>query len=145
MEDLKPALEWLGGNWGWVISLTCIFFEIAPVKLHPVSFVLNWLGKKLTGDVRADLADLKARIEDTEKAVDFQRMAAIRTTILDFANSCRNGRKHSKEEFTHVLAENDDYEKLIEKYGIKNNVYHEDYTFIKLIYHECQRENKFLA
>lgn len=145
MEDLKPALEWLGGNWGWVVAVFCVFFEVAPIKLHPISFVLNWLGKKLTGDVREDIKDLKARIEETEKAVDYQRMANIKTTILDFANTCRNGVKHSKEEFVHVLAENDDYEKLIEKYGIKNNVYHEDYAFILDIYHECQRENKFLA
>ena len=33
---------------------------------------------------------------------------------------------------------------LLEKYGIKNNVYKEDYDFIIKVYHKCQEEGSFL-
>ena len=40
--------EWLGGNWGIVLAVFCIFFEIAPIKIHPISSILGWIGKKMT-------------------------------------------------------------------------------------------------
>ena len=103
---MEQLAKWLGGNWGWVIVIFCVFFEITPVKLHPISFVLGWLGKKLTGDIRKDISELREH-------VDKQRMSAIRSLVLDFSISCLNGRKHTREEFDHVIAENSDYEALV--------------------------------
>ena len=134
MEQLG---KWLGGNWGWVIAVFCVFFEIAPIKLHPISSFLGWLGKKLTGDIRKDIADLR---ED----VDRQRMSTIRSLVLDFSNSCLNGREHTKEEFDHVIAENHNYESLVQKYGISNDVYTEAYAYILRVYRKCLDGHKFL-
>lgn len=128
---------WLGGNWGWVIAIFCVFFEIAPIKLHPITWLLGWLGKKLTGDIRKDIADLR---ED----VDRQRMSTIRSLVLDFSNSCLNGRLHTKEEFDHVIAENGNYEDLVEKYNEKNQVYTEAYSYILRTYRKCLDGHKFL-
>ena len=130
--------EWLGGNWGWVICIFCIFFEIAPIKLHPISSALGWLGKRLTGDLRKDIADLR---ED----VDRQRMSTIRSLVLDFANSCLNGRRHTKEEFDHVISENHNYEKLVARYEVKNEVYTEAYDYILRTYRLCMDGHKFLT
>lgn len=130
--------EWLGGNWGWVIAVFCVFFEIAPIKLHPISFCLGWLGKKLTGDIRKDIADLR---EDVDK----QRMSAIRSLVLDFSNSCLNGRRHTREEFDHVIAENHNYETLIARYGTSNDVYAEAYAYILRVYRKCLDRHSFLT
>lgn len=134
---MDQLASWLGGNWGWVIAVFCVFFEIAPIKLHPISAFLGWLGKKLTGDIRKDIADLR---ED----VDRQRMANIRSLVLDFSNSCLNGRKHTKEEFDHVIAENHHYEAMVKKYGISNDVYTEAYAYILRIYRKCLDRHSFL-
>ena len=153
---LAPIVEWLGGNWGWALAVFCIFFEIAPIKLHPISSFLGWLGKKLTGDIVKDIADLKsdtdesfkaleARLEANEKALDMQRIANIRTTVLNFANSCMNDRKHTKEEFDHIIEENRTYRELIKKHEVLNEVYEEAYAYIKRIYRRCQDEHKFLT
>lgn len=135
MEQLG---KWLGGNWGWVIAVFCVFFEIAPIKLHPISAALGWLGKKLTGDIRKDIADLR---ED----VDRQRMSTIRSLVLDFSNTCLNGRRHTKEEFDHVIAENHNYETLVAKYGISNDVYTEAYAYILRVYRKCLDGHMFLS
>lgn len=135
MEQLG---KWLGGNWGWVIAVFCVFFEIAPIKLHPISAALGWLGKKLTGDIRKDIADLR---ED----VDRQRMSTIRSLVLDFSNTCLNGRRHTKEEFDHVIAENHNYETLVAKYGISNDVYTEAYAYILRVYRKCLDSHMFLS
>lgn len=137
MIQMEKLVEWLGGNWGWVIAVFCVFFEIAPIKLHPITWVLGWLGKKLTGDIRKDIADLR---ED----VDRQRMSTIRSLVLDFSNSCLNGRPHTKEEFDHVIAENGNYEDLVIKYKEKNEVYTEAYGYILRTYRKCLDGHKFL-
>lgn len=137
-ETMEPVLHWLGGNWGWLVVLFGMFFEIAPIKIHPITAVLGWIGKKLTGDIRKDIAALR---EDVDK----QRMSNIRSLVLDFSNSCLQGRKHTKEEFDHVLAENRVYEELVEQYGIQNEVYSEAYEYIKRIYRKRMDRRDFLT
>ena len=137
-QTTVPILEWLKGNWGWVISAFCVFFEITPIKLHPISAICKWIGDRLTSTIKKDIADLR-------KDVDMARIAGIKAIVLDFANSCRNGRKHSKEEFTNILSENSEYERLVKKYDLKNDVYREDFNFILEIYRECLHKNSFLA
>lgn len=155
-DTLTLIFDWLGGNWGWFVAGFCFFFEITPIKINPISSIFNWIGTKITIDIKRDIEEmkcntqnhydeLKTEIENTKYAVDMQRIANIKAVVLDFANSCRNGRKHSKEEFTYILSENNEYEELIRKYKLVNNVYKEDFAYIKEIYHDCMRENKFLA
>ena len=88
---------------------------------------------------------LKTRLDAMEKSNDMQSVRQIKGHVLDFANSCRNGRKHTIEDFKNILAENDEYEALVEKYKLKNNFYTEDIKFIKEVYQKCSRENSFLA
>lgn len=137
-DVIKLLLDWLGGNWGWVIIIFCTFFEIAPIKIHPISATLGWIGKKLTGSLKQDIADLR-------RDVDEQRMSAIRSLVLDFSNSCLNKRKHTKEEFDHVLEENKTYEKLVEKYEVDNDVYAEAIAYIKRIYRKRMDRCDFLT
>ena len=155
-QTLAPIVEWLGGNWGWALALFCVFFEIAPIKLHPISSFLGWLGRKLTSGIVKDIADLKSdtdenfrkmqnRLDANEKAIDMQRIASIRSLVLDFANSCLSNREHTKEEFDHILAENKVYETLVKKYKVENEVYSEAYAYIKRTYRYCLDRRKFLV
>lgn len=91
---------------------------------------------------------LKKRLDDMQaaqqKSNDMQTVQTIRAHILDFANSCYNKRKHTKQEFMNIMEENKLYKKLVEKYDIENEVYKEDYDFIMKCYHKCQEEGSFL-
>ena len=87
---------------------------------------------------------LKRRLDAMEKSNDMQTVRQIKAHILDFANSCMNGRLHTKKEFDNIIDENTQYEALVKKYKLKNAVYAEDYAFIMKIYHKCQEKNSFL-
>lgn len=137
-EALEPILQFLGNNWGWILALFLVFFEITPIKLHPITSLLGWIGKKLNGSLKADIADLR-------KDVDEQRMSTIRTLVLDFSNSCLNKRKHTKEEFDHILEENKIYERLVAKYHVDNDVYAEAIAYIKRIYRRRLDKGDFLT
>lgn len=135
---MEEIFAWVKGNWGWIIAVLSVLFEITPIKLHPVTAVLRWIGNRLTGDIRKDIADLR-------RDVDEQRMSGIRSLVLDFSNSCLNGRKHTKEEFDHIIEENKTYEELVKKYKIQNEVYKEAYAYIKRVYRKRMDRRDFLS
>ena len=68
----------------------------------------------------------------------------IRWEILDFANSCRNNIRHTKDEFQHIVDLNDKYIDLLVKTEDKNGVFEAEYEYIKKIYKERQEKNDFL-
>lgn len=108
--------------------------------------------EEVVGDIKSKTFEncqmVKLRLDELEaaqqKSNDMQTIQTIRSHILDFANSCFNKCRHTKREFENILDENAKYEELIEKYGIRNNVYKEDYDFILKVYHQCQEEGSFL-
>lgn len=87
---------------------------------------------------------MKKRLDDIQKSNDMQTVRQIKSHVLDFANSCMNGRKHTKKEFDNIIDENTQYESLVKKYKLKNDVYKEDYAFIMKVYHYNQEKNAFL-
>lgn len=169
MVKMSKVAEWLGGNWGWVVLLLSLFVEITPIKVHPISAVLGWIGKKLNGPLKAEIDGIKTelatmkketadsfkRVEERqnarEKDADLQRMAGIKNVVLDFANSCLHGRDHTLEEFDSIIDENKVYEKLYEKlkakYGedeIRNDKYKESFAYIMRLYRYNLDHKSFL-
>ena len=91
---------------------------------------------------------LKKRMDEMEaahqKSNDMQTVMQIKAHVLDFANSCMNHRKHTKKDFENIIEENTLYESLVEKYGLKNDIYKDDYSYILEVYHKCRAEGNFL-
>lgn len=187
-EVSKTVGQWIVENWGWaaVIFLFLLqgLFKITKIEINPLGWLIGWIGKNFTKDVRQDVADLKKdteekitalqsdldtfekktdkninemkkgtadnckllkkRLDNVEKSNDMQTVRQIRAHVLDFANSCMNKRKHTKNEFETIIKENTDYEALVKKYRLKNDVYKEDYEFIMNVYHDCQKNGTFL-
>ena len=67
-----------------------------------------------------------------------------RWNILDFANSCRNGRRHTKDEWHHVIDQLKDYETFVEERGLDNGVMEEEAKYLRRLYAERCEKNDFL-
>ena len=116
-----------------VVLFSMLFtIELLPIKLSP----LRWLGKRINGDIKDELQILKYTVDTNE-------MDRIRYEVLDFANSCRNKRRHTKDEFQHIIDLNDKYERLIEKHEIENGVFKTEYKYIVSIYKKCLDKGTF--
>jgi hypothetical protein len=102
----------------------------------------NLAGMKKGTDLNCRM--LKKRMDAMEKSNDLQSIRQIRAHVLDFANSCMNGRKHTMKDFDNIFDENQEYQALVKKHKIKNDKYKEDYEFIVKVYHKCQENNSFL-
>ena len=68
----------------------------------------------------------------------------IRWEILDFANSCRNGCLHTRDEFQHIVDLNDKYRKLLRRTNDSNGVFDIEYRYIQDLYAERLEKNDFL-
>ena len=211
MAEISKAVgQWILANVGWtviiILFLLSCFFKIAKKEIDPLGWVIGFIGRPLTKEVRKDISELKKdtaknfadvksdrqkkidelkkdynaqiatlredldafetttntnikeikegtnanceimkkRLDEIEKSNDMQTVRQIKAHVLDFANSCMNKRRHTKQDFDNIIEENAQYEKFVKKYNLENDVYKEDYAFIMKIYHQCQENNSFL-
>lgn len=198
-EVAKAVGQWIVANVGWsvliILFILSSLFRIVKKEIDPLGWVISWIGKAFTKDVRNDIATLKTetngkfeelkkdynkqidelradldgfeattnesirsmqngthdncavlkeRLDAMEKSNDMQTIRQIKMHVLDFANSCMNGRKHTFRDFRNLIKENKLYESLVDKYGLKNDVYKDDFDFIMEIYHDCKLNRSFL-
>ena len=127
-----------------IITSLSVFIEIVPIKINPTSWLIKWIGDKLNNNTREQLQSISDKLEDVSERIDKIEIDNTRSTILDFANSCMNERKHTKEEFEHMFDLHDQYMKTIEERGIKNGRMDMAYKYISDLYLQCVNENRFL-
>lgn len=131
---MTAIFRWALANWSFTAFVILMFVQITPgIKWNP----LAWLGSLFVGG-------LKKSIEDVQSAIDENEKDRIRWEVLDFANSCRNGVKHTRDQFQHIIALNDKYKALLSKTGDSNGVFDEDYAYIRDLYRVRLEKNDFL-
>jgi hypothetical protein len=123
------------GGLSLVVLLTLI--QIAPVKVDPWSKLAKWIGDALNGDV------IKA-VSSLSDNVDMNEIDRLRWEILDFANSCQRGHRHTREEFDHIIKMHEKYEKILKRRGESNGQVDLAYGYVVGVYKRCLMEGGFL-
>ena len=108
-----------------------------PIKLKPWSYILRKIGAAMNGE-------LIEKVDNLQKQMTSHEIDELRWNILNFANDCRHGTRHTKEEFDHVIKCHTEYEKIIEENGLENGQVDTDYKYIEKIYYKCMVDNDFL-
>ena len=98
----------------------------------------------MTAEACQNLQQIKDDLDEQREMIQTNEKDRIRWEILDFANSCRNNVKHTKDEFQHIIALNDKYKELLQKTNDKNGVFDSEYAYIYALYQERQQKNDFL-
>lgn len=141
---LQQTIQWCLDHWGFVAFAIACFIQITPIfKCNPISALCTWIGRLIVADVMKEIREIKETQKEQQATIDENEKDRIRYEVLDFANSCRRGVHHTKDEFEHVIALHSKYERLLAKTGDTNGVFTEEYRYVVEIYHDCQRENKF--
>ena len=138
------VIEWIGDHIVAVLLTLSVFIQIAPIKINPWSSLIRWIGKTLNAHLQTQVADLKTAVQKISNDIDENEKDRIRWQVLDFASSCRDGRLHTKDEFQHIIALNDKYQKLLQKTNDSNGYFDEQYKYIQNIYHKRQEKNDFI-
>lgn len=149
---MRKVFDWCLAHWSFVAFVIAIFVQFTPaIKFNPFTVLFKWIGNLITADVRKDaeaqrkeIAEIKTMIEAMDRTRMEDKKDTIRWEILNFATSCRNGIKHTQDDFEHVIAQHDKYVKLLEATHDTNGVFAEEYAYILRIYHNRQDKNDFL-
>lgn len=137
-------LDWIYHHIVHILLGLSIFIQITPIKLNPWSALIKWIGNTLNKDLNDKMDLISRAIHSTEKEIDENEKDRIRWEILDFANSCRNGVRHTKDEFQHIITLNDKYKRLLAKTHDVNGVFDSEYAYIQELYADRQKKNDFL-
>lgn len=134
-----------GGSFGWaelvsVLLLISVFVEISPIKINPLQQISNLFQK----ETNKRLDSICSKLETFAERIDKIEISDMRSAILSFGNSCMRNEKHTQEEFSHILAIYDRYEKIIEETGISNGQVDISIEYIKDVYKDCLENNDFL-
>lgn len=145
--------------WGIVLFLTSIGIDIIPkIKWSPWTTLIKWIGSRFNSKIDSSVDGLRKEIKELDTKIDTvqseltkhvmeseaKALQDTRRDILDFANACMNGRKHTKEQFDFIIKQCDDYERYIKDNDIKNGVIEAAIKEIRRLYGKCIREHTFL-
>lgn len=134
----------IAGNATLLLVGFSTFFEISPIKFNPITMFLRWLGNKFNGPVLEKLSEQDAAMGEIRDVVDDNEIDRIRWEILDFSNSCRQGKLHTLDEFVHIIELNEKYHKILDRRELTNGRIDLEYRYIVKIYEKCQAEDSFL-
>lgn len=158
VETWSKITEWVENNIPLVVIIFTFVIQITPIKWNPWSQLFKWIGKLINTETDKKINDLidstkklNKKLEDETQSldnkitnlhtmVDENEKDRIRYEVLDFANSCHNNRRHTKDEFEHIIALNDKYEALLKRTGDKNGVYNAEYEYLMKLYEKLQLE-----
>lgn len=142
------------------VSLTAIIGLLSLV-FKPIRKFILFIYKRITGgrdknkeildridgvshkvdEIRDDLTN---KINDVSVSNDKNEIKRLRWEILSFANTCKNGVRHTQDEYKHIIEAHDDYEDLLQKTGGKNGFLDAEYNYILESYAERQNKKDFL-
>lgn len=147
---------------GIITVLSVVVEKINSLPFKPWTHLFEWFGKCVTKSVDLKLEEIerqqKANIEaiirlnekverkfeEKQKDDDEKEAKRLRSSIIQFADSCRVGNHHTQNHFENVMRDYSDYMDYCTKHDIPNHFIDSEYRYIEDIYQECLRENKFL-
>lgn len=135
---VDKILQFLVDNPTITIIGAITIIQISPIKINPWGAVLSFMKKTL------GITALESEIKGMRKDFQEEKVASKRWNVLNFANSCRQGQAHTKEEWEHCLDELFLYEKYCKEYSVANGVIVECAKYLRTNYHTHLNANDFL-
>lgn len=150
----------------FIVGVIVVFSTVAEfskkIPFNPWSFVFSRIGNALTKDLTVKLDEVEKqqranndalielekkvdkRFDEKQKDDDEKEAKRLRSSIINFADSCRVGQHHTQNNFENVMRDYSDYVGYCEKHTIPNHFIDNEYLYIQGVYQECLEENKFL-
>lgn len=150
-----------------ILGIISAFIEKSKkLPFNPWSKLFQWIGSKANAPILTRLDDIEKNNEDMrneyrnsissirqnyndrldilERNADEKEAKQLRRNIIAFSDSCRTGDQHTKQHFENVFRDYDDYDAYCTKHKFENHFIEGEMTYIKQVYNECLKENKFL-
>lgn len=125
-----------------IILLSLI--QVSKIQINPWDNILGWIGDRLNSGIKTKVDEVEKKLDQHIKESEIRDLRDTRQYILDFANSCMYGRKHTQEQFKFIIKKCDEYEEYVEKNKIKNGEITSAIEYIRKLNTKCMENNSFL-
>ena len=151
-EIMNLTVGQIAGRIAGILAVLSVFVEITPIQINPVSFILEWIGRKTSKDVLdkvdelgGEVKELTTKVNKIEASEDEREAITRRVRILRFGDELRMNQHHSQEGFDQVMDDIDFYESYCAAHpDFKNNKTKITTQIIKDAYQKCIDDNDFL-
>lgn len=127
-----------------ILIIFMSLIQVSKININPWDWLLGGIGKKLNASIDKKVTEIEAKLDAHIQAEEVEKLETKRRDILDFANACMNGRKHTQEQFKFVIKKCDEYETYIEKNDIKNGEISSAISEIRRLDTKCRQTNSYL-
>ena len=142
--DIIVGLKEEAGIGLLILIILMSIVQVSKININPWDWLLGGIGKKLNANILTEVEGIKKTLDEHIKADEKEKLENQRRDILEFANSCMNGRRHTQEQFKFVIKKCDEYEKYIEDNHIKNGEITSAIEEIRRLNTKCRQKNSFL-
>lgn len=127
-----------------ILIIFMSLIQVSKININPWDWLLGGIGKKLNASIDKKVTEIEAKLDAHIQADEAEKLETKRRDILEFANACMNGRKHTQEQFKFVIKKCDEYETYIEKNDIKNGEISSAISEIRRLNTKCRQNNSYL-
>ena len=89
-----------------------------------------------------EISKISKGIDEIKDRLLNKEIEDMRKTILDFCAALSSGQKFNGESFDYIFKTDENYDKLLTRYGMENNVINESMKFIREKYQEKLRNGE---
>ena len=89
-----------------------------------------------------EISKISKGIDEIKDRLLNKEIEDMRKTILDFCAALSSGQKFNRESFDYIFKTDENYDKLLTRYGMENNVINESMKFIREKYQEKLRNGE---
>jgi len=127
-----------------IVIVLASLIQVSKININPWDWFFALIGKKLNKEVFEKVEKIEKKLDKHIADDNKEKLEGKRRDILDFANACMNGRKHTQEQFTFIVKLCDEYDAYIEKTHEKNGEISSAIEEIRRLYVKCRQNNTFL-
>lgn len=149
----------LNDIWAWIepnplstaiIALSLV--EVVPIKINPWKWLFTWIGNVINKEVMKKIDEIDVRLDTFEgnqnycRKIQNEKWATdCRWSVLDFSDSVKLGKKHTKEAWEHVMSQLREYGDFCRKNEIDNDRMIEETKYLREVYERRVRKNDWLV
>lgn len=86
-----------------ILAALGIVVEITPIKINPISKILQWIGKQTTKELNAKIDSVKGDLETVKQELEQNNKKHCRILISNFANDLRHGQKKTESQYIAIM------------------------------------------
>lgn len=142
--DIIVGLKEEAGIGLLILIVLMSIVQVSKININPWDWFFGVIGKKLNKSISDKVDEIEKKLDKHIEEDAKEKLENQRRDILEFANACMNGRRHTQEQFKFIIKKCDEYENYIEENHIKNGEITLAIEEIRRLYTKCRQKNSFL-